>query len=153
MDRLKTQWPNAYEPERQKIFFNAFKDVSNFDFRDAVTHCLANSRSAPLLPELTESIAKARATYFNQKRIDEADQKNAFLNIPDDGQSCDKEFKNKCMELYNNYMDGKINREQFYQGCDFLDQAAKLFRKNPVPKMPPPTTKLPYKNDDEDKPF
>lgn len=154
MKRLANQWPNAYSPERIKIFFNAFRDVSNFDFRDAVTHCLATCKGAPLLKELTEAIHVARNNYFQQKRITEADQRNAFLNIGDDG-TCDREFKNKCVELYNSFMDKKITKEQFYQGCDLLDQAAKLFKnknKNPTPSVPPKQLGRPYKDDDE-KPY
>lgn len=155
MKRLKSQWPSAYSEERMKIFFNAFRDVSNFDFRDAVTYCLSQSKGAPLLPELTEAVAKARIAYFNKKRIDEADQRNAYLNIADDG-TCDREFKNKCMELYNSFMDKKITREQFYQGCDLLDQAAKLYKnKNNRPTtIPPKQLGRPYKDDsEEDKPY
>lgn len=146
MKRLKEQWPSAYSSERYKIFFNAFRDVSNFDFRDAVSHCLAHSRGAPLLPELTEAIVKARSNYFEQKRITELDQKNAFLNIKDDGVSCDKEFKEKCVELYKNFMDRKITAEQFYQGCDLLDQASKLFK---TTKPNPPTNS----SSPDEKPF
>ena len=83
MKRLKEQWPNAYSKERMIIFFNAFKNVANFDFRDAVTECIANCKGAPLLKELTEAVERARINYFNNKRIDEATQRDAFLNIPD----------------------------------------------------------------------
>lgn len=153
MKRLKEQWPNAYSKERMIVFFNAFKDVANFDFRDAVTHCLAHSKGAPLLPELTEAVAKAKAAYFMQKRIDEADQRNAYLNIPDDG-TCDREFKNKCMELYNSFMDKKITREQFYQGCDLLDQAAKLYvKKQNTQQIKPIQLARPYSVESDEKPF
>lgn len=153
MKRLKEQWPSSYSKERMITFYNAFKDVANFDFRDAVTDCIANSRSAPLLKELTEAVIKAKNNYFHQKRIDEAEQKNAYLNIPDDG-TCDKEFKNKCMELYNSFMDKKITRDQFYQGCDLLDQAAKLY-KNKTPKTVVSAKQLgrPYTQEEDERPY
>lgn len=152
MGRLKNQWPNAYSAERIKILFNAFRNVANFDFRDAVTDCIANCKGAPLLKELTEAVERARANYFNNKRIDEASQRNAFLNIPDSG-ACDVEFKNKCVELYNAFMDKKISGEQFYQGCDLLDQAAKLYKRAPVPTKTNPPEKYLKPIFEDDKPF
>jgi hypothetical protein len=148
--RLKLQWPNSYSPERLKVFFNALRDVSNYDFRDAVTYCLANQRSAPMLSELTEAIAKAKSIYFEQKRIDEL-KKDSFLNIENNG-GADPEFVAKCKELITAFWDKKITKKQFDEGCDLLDQAAKLYRR---PKLTPPTNKTikPYKDDDEDRPF
>ncbi len=154
IERLKQQWPNAYSEERMIVIFNAFRDVPNFDFRDAVTYCLGNSKGSPLLPELTEAIAKARANYYNLKRIDEASQRTSFLNIADDGKTCDREFKNKCVELYTSFMDKKITREQFYQGCNLLDQASKLFKnKSPTIVEPTKLPKMPYKTDDDERPY
>lgn len=152
IERLNTQWPNSYKEERMMVIFNAFRDVSNFDFRDAVTHCLGNSKGSPLVPELTDALQKVRANYFNQKRIDEATQRGIFNSIPDGG-TCDKEFYKKCTELYNALIDKKITKEQFDQGCDLLDQAAKLYKRAPVPTK----TNLPEKYlkpvFEDDKPF
>lgn len=149
MNRLKNQWPNAYSPERIKIFFNALRDVSNYDFREAVTHCLATCRSAPLLGELTEAIHVARTNYIQQKRAEEASMSGIFSGIPETGWA-DKEFKDKCMQLLNDKLDKKITLEEFYQGCDLLDQAALLYKKtkqNPFKKLPE-KRKDPYKDDD-----
>jgi len=152
IERLKSQWPHAYSEERMIVLFNAFKNVANFDFRDAVTECIANCKGAPLLKELTEAIERARANYFNNKRIDEATQRDAFLNIPDSG-TADREFKNKCVELYNSFMDKKITREQFYQGCDLLDQASKLYNRPKTTIVPPKQFGRPYKEENDDKPY
>lgn len=152
MKRLQVQWPNAYSKERMIIFFNAFKDVANFDFRDAVTHCLATCKGAPLLKELTEAIHVARNNYFTQKRIDEATQKGIFNSIPD-GQTCDPEFKNKCMELYNSFMDKKITKKEFDQGCDLLDQASKLYKNKAPTIITTKQLKKPYTEEDDDKQF
>lgn len=153
MKRLKEQWPNAYSKERMIIFFNAFRDVSNFDFRDAITDCLATSRSAPLLPELTVAIEKARINYFQKKRIEESGMNKGLFGIENNG-SADPEYVKKCIEHVYNLLDKKITKEQFDQGCEMLDQASKLFP-NKTPMSPPinkPTNK-PYKDDDDEKPF
>lgn len=149
--RLLDQWPNSYSEQRRKILYNAFRDVPNFDFRDAITYCLGNYRSAPLLPDLIEAVSKTKSIRLEKERITEDEQRSAFLAINDDGTTCDREFKNKCVELYTNFMDKKITREQFYQGCDLIDQAAKLYKK-PNPTKPQKPSK-PYKDDDDEKPY
>jgi hypothetical protein len=151
--RLKVQWPTAYSEERMKIFFNAFRDVSNFDFRDAVTHCLATCKGAPLLGELTEAIHVARNNYFAQKRIEEEKLNRGMFGLENNG-AADPDFAKKCVELFKQFDERKITREQFDQGCDLLEQASKLFpiKKQNSPSIDKATTK-PYKDDEDEKPF
>lgn len=153
IERLKNQWPQAYSEERMVIFYNAFRDVSNFDFRDAVTECLSTNRSAPLLPELTLAIEKARINYFQQKRIEEEKLSRGMFGLENNG-AADPDFAKKCVELFKQFDERKITREQFDQGCDLLEQASKLFpiKKQSSPLTDKPITK-PYKDDEDEKPF
>jgi hypothetical protein len=148
MQRLMSQWPHSYSEQRRKIFFNALRDVSNHDFREAVTHCLATCRSAPLLGELTEAVHVARTNYIQQKRMDDA-ARSMFDGIPETNWA-DREFVDRCMQLVNDKLSNKITSKQFYQGCDLLDQAALLYKNNKKGpnKKPPEKRKDPYKDDD-----
>ena len=148
MQRLMSQWPHSYSEQRRKIFFNALRDVSNHDFREAVTQCLATCRSAPLLGELTEAVQVARTNYMQQKRMDDA-ARSMFDGIPETHWA-DKEFKDRCAQLLNDKLNKKITLEQFYQGCDLLDQAALLYRKMKKENLKKPFEKRkdPYKDDD-----
>ena len=152
MKRLQIQWPNAYSKERMIVFFNAFRDVSNFDFRDAVTHCLATCKGAPLLKELTEAIHVARNNYFQQKRIDEANLNKGMFGIENNG-TADPEFAKKCVELFKQFDERKITREQFGQGCDLLDQASKLYKNKAPTVITPKQLKKPHREEDDEKPF
>lgn len=149
MKRLKSQWPNSYSDERMKIFFNAFRDVSNSDFREAVTHCLATYKSAPLLRELTEGVISAKNNYLQKKRIEEATAKNILSYAYEKNTTADREFVDNCMKLFDDLYTKKITKAQFDEGCNLLDQAARLFTK---PKssmgMGSAVRQDPYKNDD-----
>lgn len=154
MARLSSQWPNAYGEQRRKIFFNAFRDVANFDFRDAVTHCLATCKGAPLLPELTDAIIKAKTNYLYQKRIDEAKAKSALDWAYENNTTADPEFVDKCMKLVDDLYNKKITKKQFDEGCDLLDQAAKLYSKNKnVPQTPAKQISRPYPVETDEKPY
>lgn len=154
INRLKNQWPNAYSTERQKIFFNTFKDVANFDFRDAVTYCLGNSKSAPLVLELEKAIQIAKNNYYSSKRLEQANVLNALDYAADNNTTADPEFVDKCMKLLDDLYNKKITKKQFDEGCDLLDQAAKLYKRKQSPTiMPPKQIGRPYKEDDEERPF
>jgi len=147
--RLRTQWPHAYGEERIKILWAAFKDVSNYDFRDAVSYCLGNSKSAPLVLELEKAIQVARNNYYSQKRLEEASTMGALLEAADNNKTADPEFVDRCLKLLDDLYNKKITKKQFDEGCDLLDQAAKLYRK-PSRPLPEKYTKPVF---DEDKPF
>lgn len=150
--RLESQWPNAYKTERIKILWAAFKDVSYFDFRDAVNYCLGNSKSAPLVLELEKAVQIAKNNYYSSKRLEEANTMEALLHAADNNRTADPEFVDRCLKLLDDLYNKRITKKQFDEGCDLLDQAAKLYRR---PKPTPPTNKTtrPYKDDDEDRPF
>lgn len=152
--RLKNQWPNAYSPERIKIFYNAFRDVANFDFRDAVTHCLATCKGAPLLPELTDAIIKAKNNYLYQKRVEEEKARGALDWAYENNTSADPEFVDKCMKLLDDLYTKKITKKQFDEGCDLLDQAAKLYAKKSLPQtVNPEKMATPYPIEPDEKPY
>jgi len=147
--RLKTQWPHAYGEERIKILWAAFKDVANFDFRDAVTHCLGSSKSAPLVLELEKAVQIARNNYYSSKRLEEANVMGALESAADNNTTADPEFVDRCLKLLDDLYQKKITKKQFDEGCDLLDQASKLYRRS-VKKLPEKYTKPVF---DEDKPF
>jgi hypothetical protein len=153
--RLKSQWPNAYGDERIKILWAAFKDVANYDFRDAVTHCLGTAKSAPLVPELEKAVLIARNNYYAKQRMEEANVLGALEQVADNNTTADPEFVDKCLKLLDDLYQKKITKVQFDEGCNLLDQAAKLYKgyKKKIDLVPPKMIGRPYKDDDEDKPF
>jgi len=150
--RLRTQWPHAYGEERIKILWAAFKDVSNFDFRDAVSYCLGSAKSAPLVLDLEKAVQIAKNNYYSSKRLEEANIMGAMEYASENNKTADPEFVDRCLKLLDDLYNKRITKKQFDEGCDLLDQAAKLYRR---PKSTPPTNKTikPYKDDDEDRPF
>jgi hypothetical protein len=149
MNRLKEQWPNAYSKERMKVIFNAFRDVPNFDFRDAITHCLGNSKGSPLLPELIEAVNKTRSIRLQKERIDEEAAFGALDYAAKNNTTADREFVNQCLKLYDDLITKKITKKQFDEGCDLLDQAAKLFRNKKPTVVEPKLLSKPYKDDED----
>lgn len=122
MKRLKEQWPNAYSRERMVIFYNAFRNVSNFDFRDAVTDCIANCKGAPLMKELTETISKVITIRKQREKIDQFDPlKAAIEKYLHTGESiADPEFVLRCKEVQFKLDTKKITQAQFQKEMDLL---------------------------------
>ena len=119
--RLEDQWPNSYGTERKKVLFRSFTKTNAETFRDAVTLCLSRERSAPLVPELEKAAIEVRRTDYEQRRtgnplrlLQEAAEKTP-----------NKEYARACVKIIEDYYYHRINKAQFDQGCDFLDQAAK----------------------------
>lgn len=134
--RLQSQWPTGFGSERKKELWRVFKDVPNFDFRDAVSYLLLSCRSCPLVDEIDKAVERAKLNYFQQKKMEEAKYSSVLDSLNQNGRWADKEFVAKCEELYESLRLKKITLEQFYQGCDLLDQASKMFGKKPITVLP-----------------
>lgn len=122
--RLLSQWPHSYGAERLALIWITFKDVSNFDFRDAITDCLCTCRSAPLIDDLSKSVQKAKNHYFERERIKSADSIGYLEGLSQENKMCDPEFVLRCLKHLNDFHEEKIIKEVFSAGCDVLDQIA-----------------------------
>jgi hypothetical protein len=132
LKRLQGQWPNSYGEERAKIIFHAFKHVSDIDFAEAVTECIANHRAAPLVKELDrelQEVQKRNASDRIYRGLGAAGVGGAISQAAAANKTADKEFVKACMKLWKDYTGGRINHMQYMQGCDYLDQAAGLYRR------------------------
>lgn len=122
--RLRTQWPNSYGAERTISLFEAFKDVSNTTFAEAISDCIANSRNAPLLTELTKAVEIAKVRE-NSYRGGNFTFQSTLTKAATNNRVADPDFVKACVKLNNDFQAKKITREQFLQGCDWLDQTWK----------------------------
>lgn len=122
MARLKNQWPTSYSAERIKIFYNAFRNVSNYDFRDAVTDCIANCKGAPLLKELTESINKIITIRKERERIQSFNPLRDLLNA--ENYVGDSVFMLKCNEARFKLDTKQITIKEFHKIMDALENEA-----------------------------
>lgn len=130
--RLRTQWPNSYGSERMEGLWSAFKGVSSSVFGEAISDCIANQRSAPLLSELSKAVetAKVRESSF---RFDRSHSPlDAMQGAADSNKTADPEFVKACMKLLKDKLDGRISHDNFLQGCNLLDEAARIL--NPLKK-------------------
>ena len=134
IERLKNQWPNSYSEERMIIFFNAFRNAHQMDFHDAVSYCLANCRSAPLLPELTEAIIKMQTHRKAQERYDQSNRQrddlfSAIKGAALENKTSDPAFVLKCLRIKSDFENKKIDRKQLDKLCDELDKEAEILTK------------------------
>lgn len=122
MERLKNQWPNAYSQERMMIIFNTFRNVSNFDFRDAIDYCLGNSKGAPLIPELNDAIGKVITARKHRERVEQFDPlRMAIDKYLKSGESiADPNFVLRCKEVQFRLDTKKITQAQFQKEMDLL---------------------------------
>lgn len=122
IERLKSQWPHAYSEERMVIFYNAFRNVSNYDFRDAITDCIANCKGAPLLKELTESINKIITIRKERERIQSFNPLRDLLNA--ENYVGDSVFMLKCNEARFKLDTKQITIKEFHKIMDALENEA-----------------------------
>ncbi len=140
--RLKDSYgPNAYPDEVLKLFWRAFERVSVEIFIDALDDLIANSRVKPMLKELTaavdESRDRAKESLLNAPRmgLERLDPFAPLLQVPLDAESNPdrKEWHIQRKELLKGYMQGRLTKIQFDQGCDLLDDALKLIQSKSGP--------------------
>lgn len=134
IERLKNQWPNAYSEERMIIFYNALRNVFPTDFSNAVSYCLANSRGAPLLGEISEAVFKMQEHRKAQERYDDSDRQRkefhrdlaglALINT-----TSDPDFVLKCLKAESDYDNKKITKKELDNICDALDKEAEILTK------------------------
>ena len=133
MDRLRSCFgPRFYEPIRIKLIWDTLRHQSERDFELAVTHCLQTLRSAPLLPELLKALEQVVA---QKKQMDREmslsriqDPMGALREASQMNKLADPEFVLQCMKLIWDKNNGKITRAQFLEGCQWLDEAARLYK-------------------------
>lgn len=151
IQRLQTQWPNSYGEERLKRMWKLYEQLSNELFTEMVDEAIDTCRSAPLSEDFgkLEQVVQTRKA---QQRY--GSQLGSVGGVMHDAarsnKTADPELVNACMKLMNDLQTGKINKKQYFEGCDMIDQVAK--RLSPTSSLVPSrlVTKqnpLPYKDD------
>lgn len=133
LGRLEDQWRQFYGAERKKILWNAFRGAQEDDFRLAVSQCLSEHRSAPLLPELSKALELAK-----QRRVSDehyrgmGDLSSVLKNAAIVNRTADKEFVKACLRHFGDYQAKRISYPTFLEGCDCLDNLANQLTKESV---------------------
>jgi len=126
--RLQTQWPTSYGEERLKLFWDAFGKEPLQRFTEAVTHCLANNRAAPLIGELNTAMETVKAQEAQQRvsfGMAQAGARGILDHAARLNTTADPEFVKACTKLLRQKIAGEITPEQFREGCGLLDSAAR----------------------------
>lgn len=128
MKRLATIWgQNNYHPEVIAILWRAFQNAFDEHFIAAIDQIIANHparHKPPLLDHLDKALEEAKIR-ANAPRI----EGNAFANVlstaaSSEQASADPELVQACIRTFNEYVLGRISREQFLSACDALDNLA-----------------------------
>lgn len=110
------------------LLWRSFQDVYDEVFVDAVTHIVATRparHKPPLLTELSEAVdaAKVRA---NQQRYNKTGSVYETLeDAAKNNKTADPEFVQACLKLVRDFLDRKVTRKQFDEGCDLIASVAK----------------------------
>lgn len=126
---MKANWGERhYLPERVKIFWRTFQHTLRPHFDEAVTQLVANSLRPPMLDDLSKAIEAAKvAANQSSWRSVETSFTAALEEAARNNKKGDREFVQACTQLLRDKLTGNLKRDQFLQGCDYLDQAAKVF--------------------------
>lgn len=131
MERLRnTYGKERYPTERLTVLWRAFQSVPDREFEDAVDQCIASLRSAPLVDELEEQVAKARERVREAMSRD-AVQGRSFVGILEAAANTSEEssaFAKTCVRLLKEKK--TYTARQWEEACGYLDQTAQGL--NPV---------------------
>lgn len=123
MDRLRTQWPNAYGSEREALIFRAFRTADLNRFHECVSSLLVNCKGVPLLEDFCREFSKLSISN-NSGRGGPSDP-FGILNRAARHTQANGEFVKACLKVVSDKNSGRLNLEQFHQACDWLDATAK----------------------------
>jgi len=127
LKRLRSQWGNSYGDERAAVLWKAFGTCSANDFAEAVTECLANHRSAPLVKEIGDELTKASERRKESDRMDYQARSTPIGQLEDAlKKTPNKEFAKECIKILQRKLNKAITPEQFEEACNLLDQAAAI---------------------------
>lgn len=115
----------SYPTERVKLIYNAIKKLPDLWLENAVSYFIGNNRQAPMLKEFNDEALDY------EKRSRENSAIGNFSNPLEYMFKAAKyvpnaEFAQESLKLLRKKLSGEITKAQFAEGCDLLDQAAKL---------------------------
>lgn len=120
----------TYSDERCALFWRAFQQTPDDVFVEAIDLLIATHRVAPMFNEIEKSVSEIRARGVgNQRRGGDPNHailREMELGLANTEDPNTREFAKRCIQLLKDKIDGKISREHFFQGCDLLDQAARI---------------------------
>lgn len=127
MDRLKSTFgERAYPSERVKLIWHTVKNLPNSFMEPTVNYMVGHYRSFPNVKDFLEKATEFESRGKTRQTLGNGSVRDV-LNHAAKHTGADKEFVSKCGQLLRQLTTGKINKVQFDQGCDLLDQAAKMY--------------------------
>lgn len=121
----ETFGPKHYPNQRLKIIFAALKNVEDGVLERSVNRLIATRRVPPLVPEFLEAVETVR-NEDKQRAREHAPTIGMLGQLQEAARrtTADKEFVAACMKHLKSFLDRKISKSQFDEGCQMLDQAA-----------------------------
>jgi hypothetical protein len=124
MRRLSTTYgERLYPTERLELIWRAFQNFPDFEFEAAIAECIGNHRSAPMVDDLNSVLSQIKRDRPG-KRIHGDPIANEFNRLASSETRMDPDFIKMAQEILLKKREGKMNREQFSEACDYLDNWA-----------------------------
>lgn len=137
------------------MLWKAFESVGAGFFVRAVDIALSEHKgSAPLVPDLNTYVERARLEY-SQSRVQSSANFTQILNrAANKDEHSDPEFVKQAAQIREDYLRGKLTRDQFVEACDLLERAAAHLvpaeKKSETAGLLPGSTAIPYRIGDKD---
>jgi hypothetical protein len=138
IDRLRSQWPHGYGPERLARIWQLYEKVDNALFSEIVDAALDTMRSAPLAKDfkkLEGEITERRCQQRAYEGLSVVSVDGVLGRAERVNQTADKDFVRACSKHRTDFLTGKISRAAFDEGCKVLDELANQL--NPSGKVIP----------------
>lgn len=133
IERLRTQYGDkTYSKERVALFWKAFQHTEETVFVEAMDDLIANRRLAPMLEDLEKAVRESK-NRDSERRNRSAALPVDFVETLQDAQKRTqdpqvREFASRCVGYVKDLtaVPPRLNRRQFEEACDLLDQTAEI---------------------------
>jgi hypothetical protein len=129
MSRLGAMFGNkAYTGERLKFILLEVRKQRADVFERAVTRLIKTKRVTPLVLDIVEAVQAIHGE-DKQRALESAPAFRGYGEILGNAAAktrADGDFVKACIKLLSDYTSAKIDRAQFEDGCDSLDELANV---------------------------
>lgn len=101
----------------------------------AIDNLIAKSRAAPMIEELEEAINEARVRRIHSQARGIGGFWETLREAEKNNKTADPEHAKACTKMLEDKLKGNLTRDQFLQGCEMMDTAAKIYSSQPKEKI------------------
>ena len=145
--------PKLYPAPRLKIFWDAFRHEDNYAFSQAITHCIAMKKTAPMFQDISEALIQTRkeASMRRFQPLQGNEIGDMMNHAAKANTKADPDFVKMCMDQWSKFLRREKPTSELFKECDDIQKLAELIeRKKRNEKLPIPPSISYYEKEIDD---